>query len=137
MAYKNAMKVFVLISQGIFSFFISKKKFKNKKYHLSSYQKSVCLNRRQFSKLVINDLICFMRYCIYSMGKKAINSYTRAQAVALINNSKSPMSVDKVAKRLNISKTCVFNAINKHKDIGEFVDKKRTELPQKLDEPDQ
>ena len=36
------------------------------------------------------------------MGKKAINSYTRAQTVALYNNSKSLISMDKVAKRLNI-----------------------------------
>ena len=46
------------------------------------------------------------------------------------------MSMDEVAKRLNISKTCIFNAIKKHKETGEFVDKKKksTGREQKLDE---
>ena len=47
------------------------------------------------------------------------------------------MSMDEVATRLNISKTCVFNAINKYKDTGEFMDKKRIGRIPKLDEPDQ
>ena len=47
------------------------------------------------------------------------------------------MSMDEVAKQLNISKTCVFNAVKKHKETGEFVDKKRLERPRKLGERDQ
>ena len=70
------------------------------------------------------------------MEKKAINSYTRAQAVVLYNNSKSSMSMDEVAKRLNIFETCIFNAIKKHKETGDFVHKKRTERAQQLDERD-
>ena len=46
------------------------------------------------------------------------------------------MSVDDIAKRLNISKICIFNAINKHKETDEFIDKKHTGRPQKLDERD-
>ena len=42
-----------------------------------------------------------------------------------------------MVKRLNIFKTCVFNAIKKHKETGEFIDKKRTGRPQKFDERDQ
>ena len=70
------------------------------------------------------------------MGKKAINSYKRAQTVALYNSSKSSMLVDETPKRLNISKICTFNATNKHKEIGKFDDKKRTVRPQKPDEND-
>ena len=70
------------------------------------------------------------------MRKTAIDSYTRAQAVALYNNSKILMSMDEVAKQLNISKTCVFNAVKKHKETGEFVDKKYSGRPQKLGERD-
>ena len=66
------------------------------------------------------------------MGKTAIDSYTRAQGVALYNNTKIPMPMDEVAKQLNILKTCVFNAVKKHKETGEFVDEKRLGRPQKL-----
>ena len=71
------------------------------------------------------------------MGKAAIDSYTKAQAVALYNNSKLPMSMNEVAKQLNISKTCVFNAIKKHQETGKFVDEKRSGQPRKLGERDQ
>ena len=71
------------------------------------------------------------------MGKAAIDSYTKAQAIALYNNSKIPVSMDEVAKQLNILKTCVFNAVKKHKETGEFEDEKRSGQPQKLGERDQ
>ena len=47
------------------------------------------------------------------------------------------MSIHEVAKQLNISETSVFNIIYKHKEIGEFFDKKCTGRAQKLDERDQ
>ena len=71
------------------------------------------------------------------MGKTATDPYTMAQAVALYNNSKIPISMDEVAKQLNISKICVFNAVKKHKETGKFVDKKRSGRPRKLGERDQ
>lgn len=71
------------------------------------------------------------------MGKRPVDPYIRAQAVALYNNNKAIMSMDEIAKQLNISKTCVFNAIKKHRETGEFEDKKRTGRPQKLDKRDQ
>ena len=45
--------------------------------------------------------------------------------------------MDEVVKQLNISKTCVFNAVKKHKETGEFVDEKRSGRPRKLDQRDQ
>ena len=71
------------------------------------------------------------------MGKTAIDPYTRVQTVALCNNGKIPISMDEVAKQLNISKTCVFNAVKKHKETGEFVDEKCSGRPRKLGERDQ
>ena len=71
------------------------------------------------------------------MGKRAIDSHVRAQAVALYNNSKTKMSMNEVAMQLNVSKTCVFNAIKKHKETGEFTDKERTGRPKRLGERDQ
>ena len=71
------------------------------------------------------------------MEKKAINSYTKAQTVALYNNSESPIPVNEGAKRLNIYKTCVFNTIKRHKKTREFIDNKRTGRSQKFDERDQ
>ena len=71
------------------------------------------------------------------MGKTAIDSYTRAQIVALYNNSKIPILTDEVVKQLNISKTCVFNAVKKHKETGEFVDDKCSRRPRKLGKRDQ
>ena len=71
------------------------------------------------------------------MGRKVIKSYARAQAVGLYNNSKTPMSMDEVFKRLNISKSYAFNAMKKYKETGKFVDKKCTGRPQKLNEYDQ
>ena len=47
------------------------------------------------------------------------------------------MSMDEVAKQLNISKTCVFNAVKKHKESGESVDEKRSGRTRKLDERDE
>ena len=71
------------------------------------------------------------------MGKTAIDSCARAQAVALYNNSKIPMSMDEMAKQLTISKTCVFNAVKKNKETGKFVDEKRSGRPRRLSEHDQ
>ena len=68
------------------------------------------------------------------MGKKAVSPFTRAQAVALYNNNKTPMSMNDVDKQLKVSKCCVYNAIKKHKEAGEFSDKKRSGRPQKIDE---
>ena len=45
--------------------------------------------------------------------------------------------MDEVAKHLNVSKTCVFNAVKKHKETGEFVTEKRSGWPRKLGERDQ
>ena len=45
--------------------------------------------------------------------------------------------MDEVEKQLNISKTCVFNAVKKHKETGKFVDEKRSGRPRKLGERDQ
>ena len=56
-------------------------------------------------------------------GERAVNSYTRAQVVASYNNSKTTTPIDEVGKRLNIFKTCVFNAIRQHKETDEFIDK--------------
>ena len=70
------------------------------------------------------------------MGKTAIDSCTRVQAVDLYNDSKISMSMDEVAKQLNTSKTCVFNVVKKHKETDEFVDEKRSERPRKLGERD-
>ena len=47
------------------------------------------------------------------------------------------MSMDEVAKQLNISTTCVFNAVKNHKETGKFVDGKRSGWSQKLGERDQ
>ncbi|CAF4418049.1 unnamed protein product, partial [Rotaria magnacalcarata] len=71
------------------------------------------------------------------MGKKAIDPYIRAQAVALYNNGNISMSTDEVAKQLNISKCCVFNAIKKHSETDEYVDKKHSGRPKKLGEREQ
>ena len=71
------------------------------------------------------------------MGKIAIDSYIRAQVVALYNNNKIPMPMDEAAKQLNISKTCVFNAVKKYKETDEFVDEKRSERWRKLGKCDQ
>lgn len=71
------------------------------------------------------------------MGKRAIDPYIRAQVVALYNNGKISMTMDEVAGKLNISKCCVFNAIQKYKKTGEYVDKKRSGRPKRLDERDQ
>lgn len=71
------------------------------------------------------------------MGKKAVSPLLRAQAVALYNHSKTPMSMDEIAKQLNISKKCVHTAIKKYQATGEFTDKNRSGRPKKVDERNQ
>ena len=68
------------------------------------------------------------------MGKVPVSPFIRAQAVALYNNTKFPMSMDEVAKPLTISKKCMHNAIKKYEQNGEFMDKERFGCPPKLGE---
>lgn len=68
------------------------------------------------------------------MGKKGVSPLVRAQAVALYTKSKTKMSMDEVAAQLNISKCCVYNAVKKYENTGDFVDKHRSGRPPKLGE---
>jgi len=58
----------------------------------------------------------------------------RAQAVALYTKNKTKMSMDEVAAQLNISKCCVYNAVRKHEETGDFADKQRSGRPPKVGE---
>ena len=68
------------------------------------------------------------------MGKKAVEPFTRAQAVALYQ---SGMNMNKVSKQLKISRCCVRNAIMKFENQGRFTDSKRSGRPNKLSERDE
>lgn len=68
------------------------------------------------------------------MGKKAIEPYIRAQAVALYQ---SGLNMNKVSKHLKVSRTCVRNAIMKFENQGKFVDSKRSGRPKKISERDE
>ena len=68
------------------------------------------------------------------MRKKLVSPFIRAQAVALYNNTKFPMSMDEVAKQLNISKKYMYNPIKKYEENGEFMDKECSGRPPKLGE---
>jgi transposase len=42
--------------------------------------------------------------------------------------------MDEVAAQLNISKCCVYNAVRKHEETGDFADKQRSGRPPKVGE---
>ena len=63
------------------------------------------------------------------MGKKPINPYGRAQAVALYQ---SGLNMNKISKQLKVPRCCVRNAIIKLKNQGDFADSKRSGRPKKI-----
>jgi len=67
------------------------------------------------------------------MGKKSIQPYIRAQAVALYQSGLNP---SKISKQLKISRGCVRNAITKFEQHGVFEDLKRSGRPKALSERD-
>ncbi|CAF1559297.1 unnamed protein product, partial [Rotaria sordida] len=63
------------------------------------------------------------------MGKKSIGEYKRAQTVTLYD---AGFTISGIARQLNISWTCVKNAIIRYRDHGTFKDLPRTGRPLKL-----
>lgn len=63
------------------------------------------------------------------MGKKPVDSFVRAQVVAL---SAAGLNQVQISKQLNISRHCVQNAIKKYKETGNYNDLKRTGRPKKI-----
>ena len=65
------------------------------------------------------------------MGRKVVSSFVRAQVVALHD---ARFSQIQISMRLNISRCCIQNMINKYKHRGIHEGSKRTGHPKKLDE---
>ena len=63
------------------------------------------------------------------MGKRSIEPYVRAQAVALLQ---SDLSSSKISKQLQVSRCCVRNAITKFEEYTKFDDMKRSGRPKSL-----
>ena len=63
------------------------------------------------------------------MGKRSIEPYVRAQAVALYQ---SGLNLSKISKRLQVSRCCVRNAIIKFGEYTKFDDMKRSGRPKSL-----
>ena len=63
------------------------------------------------------------------MGKRFIEPYVRAQAVALYQ---SGLKLSKISKQLQVSKCCVRNAIIKFEEYTKFDDMKRSARPKSL-----
>ena len=63
------------------------------------------------------------------MGKKAVDSIVRAQAVAL---SDSGLNQIQISRQLNISSPCVQNAVKKYKKTRQYNDFPRTGRPKKF-----
>jgi transposase len=65
------------------------------------------------------------------MGKRSIQPYIRAQAVALYQ---SGLNLSKISEQLKVSRCCVQNAITKFEQHGIFEDLKRSGRPKALSE---
>ena len=63
------------------------------------------------------------------MGKRSIEPYVRAQAVALYQPS---LNLSKISKQLQISRCCVRNSITKFEQYTKFDDMKRSGRPKSL-----
>ena len=63
------------------------------------------------------------------MGKRSIEPYVRAQAVALYQ---SGLNLSKIWKQLQISRCCVRNTITKFEEYTKFDDMKRSGRPKSL-----
>ena len=71
------------------------------------------------------------------MRLKVASTFIRAQSVALHKNSKTPMTIDEVAKQLKASKKCIYVGIKRYEEIGEFIDKRGFGRSPKIHERDQ
>ena len=63
------------------------------------------------------------------MGKRSIEPYVRAQAVALYQ---SGLNLSKISKQLQACRCCVSNAITKFEEYTKFDDMKRSSRPKSL-----
>jgi transposase len=63
------------------------------------------------------------------MGRKSISENTRAQAVALFD---AGFTISRVTCQLNVSWTCVKNAVKRDREHGTFKDLPQTGRPLKI-----
>ncbi|CAF3367541.1 unnamed protein product [Rotaria sp. Silwood2] len=63
------------------------------------------------------------------MGKKSVSEYKRAQAVALFD---AGFTISDAARQLNISWTCIKNAVKRYRKHGTFKDLSRKGRPSRL-----
>ena len=63
------------------------------------------------------------------MGKRSIEPYVRAQAVALYQ---SDLNLSNISKQLQVCRCCVRNAITKFEEYTKFDDMKRSGRPKSL-----
>ena len=63
------------------------------------------------------------------MGRESISENKRAQAVALFD---AGFKISRIARQLNISWTCVKNAIIRYREHDTFKDPSRTGRPSKI-----
>ena len=63
------------------------------------------------------------------MGKRSIEPYVRAQAVALYQ---SGLNLSKISRQLQVSRCCVSNAVTKFEEYTKFDDMKRSGRPKSL-----
>ena len=63
------------------------------------------------------------------MGKRSIEPYVRAQAVALYQ---SGLNLSKISTQLQVSRCCIRNAITKFEEYTKFDDMKRSGRPKSL-----